>query len=248
MLKKSESIQNLTKAMAEFQKAVKQPVKNADNPYFGSKYVPLESLVKAVMETGSPLGISFMQYTQVNENGDLGLCTVVMHSSGEYMEFPPLPIRPENNRPQATGSAITYARRYSLSSIFGIASEEDDDGNEASGLTRQVDKQAKQPTKQQQKQQPKVQQMKLNDATKLIEEYWVKFEKIGVNVGEVKQFICERYNVSKIADIPISTLLQSLQAVYHAKSKRKDAEIHQQEEQTKKQIKEDEIKGEEKPW
>ena len=54
MLKKSESIQNLTKAMAEFQKAVKQPVKNADNPYFGSKYVPLESLVKAVMETGSP--------------------------------------------------------------------------------------------------------------------------------------------------------------------------------------------------
>lgn len=243
MLKKSESIQNLTKAMAEFQKAVKQPVKNADNPYFGSKYVPLESLVKAVMETGSPLGISFMQYTQVNENGDLGLCTVVMHSSGEYMEFPPLPIRPENNRPQATGSAITYARRYSLSSIFGIASEEDDDGNEASGLTRQVEQQVKQPTKQQQKQQPKAQQMKLNDATKLIEEYWVKFEKIGVNVGEVKQFICKRYNVSKIADIPISTLLQSLQAVYDAKSKRKDAEIHQEE-----QTKEDEIKGEEKPW
>lgn len=242
MLKKSESIQNLTKAMAEFQKAVKQPVKNADNPYFGSKYVPLESLVKAVMETGSPLGISFMQYTQVNENGDLGLCTVVMHSSGEYMEFPPLPIRPENNRPQATGSAITYARRYSLSSIFGIASEEDDDGNEASGLTRQ----AKQPPKQQQKQQPKAQQkqqIKQNDATKLIEEYWVKFEKIGVNVGEVKQFICKRYNVSKIADIPISTLLQSLQAVYDAKSKRKDAEIHQEE-----QTKEDEIKGEEKPW
>lgn len=235
MLKKSESIQNLTKAMAEFQKAVKQPAKDADNSYFGSKYVPLESVVKAVMETGSPLGISFMQYTQVNENGDLGLCTVVMHSSGEYMEFPPLPIRPENNRPQATGSAITYARRYSLSSIFGIASEEDDDGNEASGLTRQ----AKQPPKQQQKQQ-----IKQNDATKLIEEYWVKFEKIGVNVGEVKQFICERYNVSKIADIPISTLLQSLQAVYNVKSKRKDAEIHQQEEQTK----EDEIKGEEKTW
>ena len=234
MLKKSESIQNLTKAMAEFQKAVKQPVKNADNPYFGSKYVPLESLVKAVMETGSPLGISFMQYTQVNENGDLGLCTVVMHSSGEYMEFPPLPIRPENNRPQATGSAITYARRYSLSSIFGIASEEDDDGNEASGLTRQ----AKQQPKAQQKQQ-----IKQNDATKLIEEYWVKFEKIGVNVGEVKQFICKRYNVSKIADIPISTLLQSLQAVYNAKSKQKDAEIHQEE-----QTKEDEIKGEEKIW
>lgn len=238
MLKKSESIQNLTKAMAEFQKAVKQPVKNADNPYFGSKYVPLESLVKTVMETGSPLGISFMQYTQVNENGDLGLCTVVMHSSGEYMEFPPLPIRPENNRPQATGSAITYARRYSLSSIFGIASEEDDDGNEASGLTRQ----AKQPPKQQPKAQQK-QQIKQNDAAKLIEEYWVKFEKIGVNVGEVKQFICKRYNVSKIADIPISTLLQSLQAVYDAKSKRKDAEIHQE-----KQTKEDEIKGEEKPW
>ena len=244
MLNKSENIQNLSKAMAEFQKVVKQPAKDADNPFFRSKYVPLESVVKTVTETGSPLGISFMQYTQVNENGDLGLCTMVMHSSGEYMEFPPLPIRPESNKPQSTGSAITYARRYSLSSIFGIASEEDDDGNEASGLTRQVEQQVKQPTKQQQKQQPKAQQMKLNDATKLIEEYWVKFEKIGVNVGEVKQFICERYNVSKIADIPISTLLQSLQAVYNVKSKRKDAEIHQQEEKTK----EDEIKGEEKTW
>lgn len=238
MLKKSESIQNLSKAMAEFQKAVKQPAKDADNSYFGSKYVPLESVVKAVMETGSPLGISFMQYTQVNENGDLGLCTVVMHSSGEYMEFPPLPIRPENNRPQATGSAITYARRYSLSSIFGIASEEDDDGNEASGLTRQ----AKQPTKQQQKQQPKAQQTKQSDTTKLIEEYWVKFEKIGANVGNLKKFICEQNNVSKISDIPPFTLLQYLKACYEMKSNKKE-EIHQEE-----QIKDEQSKGVRKTW
>lgn len=233
MLKKSDSIQNLTKAMAEFQKSVKQPVKNADNPYFGSKYVPLESLVKAVMETGSPLGISFMQYTQVNENGDLGLCTVVMHSSGEYMEFPPLPIRPENNRSQAIGSAITYARRYSLSSIFGIASEEDDDGNEASGLTRQ----AKQPPKQ----QPKP-QIKQNDATKLIEEYWIKFEKIGANVGNLKKYICEQNNVSKISDIPPFKLLQYLKACYEMKSNKKE-EIHQEE-----QIKDEQSKGVQKTW
>lgn len=228
MLNKSESIQNLSKAMAEFQKVVKQPQKDADNPYFKSKYVPLESVVKTVTETGSPLGISFMQYTQVNENGDLGLCTMVMHSSGEYMEFPPLPIRPESNKPQATGSAITYARRYSLSSIFGIASEEDDDGNEASGLTRQVE-QAKQPNKQQQKQQPKVQQITQNDATKLIEEYWIKFEKIGANVGNLKKYICEQNNVSKISDIPPFKLLQYLKACYDMKSNKKDAEIHQEE-------------------
>lgn len=237
MLKKSESIQNLSKAMAEFQQVVKQPAKDADNPFFRSKYVPLESVVKTVTETGSPLGISFMQYTQVNENGDLGLCTVVMHSSGEYIEFPPLPIRPESSKPQATGSAITYARRYSLSSIFGIASEEDDDGNEASGLTRQVE----QPTKQQPKVQQK-QQMKQNDATKLIEEYWVKFEKIGTNVGKLKKYICGQNNVSKISDIPPLTLLQYLKACYEIKSNKKE-EIHQEE-----QTKEEEIKGEEKPW
>ena len=242
MLKKSDSIQNLSKAMAEFQKMVKQPQKDADNPYFKSKYVPLESVVKTVTETGSPLGISFMQYTQVNENGDLGLCTVVMHSSGEYMEFPPLPIRPESSKPQATGSAITYARRYSLSSIFGIASEEDDDGNEASGLTRQVERQAKPQVKQQQKQQPKAQQTKQDDAIKLIEEYWVKFEKIGANVGNLKKYICEQNNVSKISDIPPFTLLQYLKACYEMKSNKKE-EIHQEE-----QIEDEQSKGVQKTW
>lgn len=212
MLKKSESIQNLSKAMAEFQKVVKQPQKDADNPYFKSKYVPLESVVKTVTETGSPLGISFMQYTQVNENGDLGLCTVVMHSSGEYMEFPPLPIRPESSKPQATGSAITYARRYSLSSIFGIASEEDDDGNEASGLTRQVERQAKLQVKQPQMQ---------DDATGTIEKYWTELEKLGVDVAEVKKYLCDKHKVGKLVDIPVTQLLGDLKIIYAKKSKPK---------------------------
>ena len=55
------------------------------------------------------------------------------HESGEYMEYPPLMVKPEKNTPQGVGSAITYSRRYSLSTVFGITSDQDDDGNEASG-------------------------------------------------------------------------------------------------------------------
>ena len=152
MLKKSESIQNLSKAMAEFQKSIKQPLKDANNPFFKKPYVPLENVVEAITKTGSPLGISFMQFASSDETGSIEVATLVMHSTGEYIEFPPVRMKPESNKPQAVGSAITYAKRYALSAIFGITSDKDDDGNEATGLNKQVEKQPKQQAKQQQTQ------------------------------------------------------------------------------------------------
>ena len=67
------------------------------------------------------------------EGGTAGVITVITHSSGEYIEFDPLFLKADKATAQGMGSAITYARRYSLSSAFGIASDVDDDGNEASG-------------------------------------------------------------------------------------------------------------------
>ena len=212
MLKKSESIQNLSKAMAEFQKSIKQPLKYANNPFFKSQYVPLENVVEAITETGSPLGISFMQFASSDETGSIEVATLVMHSTGEYIEFPPVRMKPESNKPQAVGSAITYAKRYALSAIFGITSDKDDDGNEATGLNKQVEKQPKQQAKQQQTQE---------DATGKIEKYWTELEKLGVDVTEVKKYLCDKHKVGKLVDIPVSQLLGELKVIYMKKSKDK---------------------------
>ena len=212
MLKKSESIQNLSKAMAEFQKSIQQPLKDANNPFFKSQYVPLENVVEAITETGSPLGISFMQFASSDETGSIEVATLVMHSTGEYIEFPPVRMKPESNKPQAVGSAITYAKRYALSAIFGITSDKDDDGNEATGLNKQVEKQPKQQIKQQQTQ---------DDATGKIEKYWTELEKLGVDVAEVKTYLCDKHKVGKLVDIPVTQLLGELKVIYVKKSKDK---------------------------
>ena len=130
-MQKSDSIANLTKALAEFQGKVRQPMKDRDNPFFKSKFVPLENVVEVITETASPLGISFIQYPVSLENR-VGMVTVVMHESGEYIQTEPVYARPVKDDPQATGSVITYLKRYSLAAVFGITSDVDDDGNKAS--------------------------------------------------------------------------------------------------------------------
>ncbi|HEY3425810.1 MAG TPA: ERF family protein, partial [Negativicutes bacterium] len=63
---------------------------------------------------------------------DITISTILLHNSGEWMEFEPLTLKAVKADPQGAGSAITYGRRYALSSILGVAWDEDDDGNKAS--------------------------------------------------------------------------------------------------------------------
>lgn len=132
-MNKSESITELNKALANFHKEVKQPMKDANNPFFKSKYVPLENVVEAIDDVAPKHGLTYSQYPVTTESGLVGISTVLLHESGEYIEFPPATTKPDKNTPQGVGSALTYMRRYSLSAVFGITSDQDDDGNEASG-------------------------------------------------------------------------------------------------------------------
>lgn len=129
-MQKSESIAELAKALALFHSEVKQPLKDKANPFFKSKYVPLENVVEAITDIAPKHGLTFMQYP-VNQENKVGIVTILMHSSGEYIETEPIFAQPSKNDPQATGSVITYLKRYSLSAVFGITSDEDDDGNNA---------------------------------------------------------------------------------------------------------------------
>jgi len=131
VINKSESIVELAKALSLFQGEVKQPLKDKANPFFKSKYVPLENVVEAITEIAPKHGLSFIQYP-INQDNKVGVVTILMHSSGEYIQTEPIFTTPAKNDAQATGSVITYLKRYSLSAVFGITSDEDDDGNSAS--------------------------------------------------------------------------------------------------------------------
>lgn len=124
---------NLIKALTQFRNSLKQPKKDADNPFFKSKYVPLESVIETVDNAMKGTGLSYLQNITTDEIGRVGVQTILLHESGESIQSDYLYMKPEKPNAQGTGSAITYARRYALSTFLGIASETDDDGNEATG-------------------------------------------------------------------------------------------------------------------
>ena len=132
-MKKSESIVELSKALAKFQEEVKQPLKDKNNPFFKSKYVPLENVVEAITDVAPKNGLSFVQWALNDENGRVGVATMLMHESGEFIEFDAVHMKADKETAQGAGALISYLKRYSLSAVFGITSDQDDDGNSASG-------------------------------------------------------------------------------------------------------------------
>lgn len=130
-MKMSESIANIAKAMSAFQSNVKQPEKDGNNPHFKSKYVTLDGTVKAIHECAPKHGLSYTQMPVATENG-VGVVTLIMHESGEFIQMDAFVLPMDKKTAQGAGSATTYAKRYALSAAFGIVSDLDDDGNEAS--------------------------------------------------------------------------------------------------------------------
>ena len=117
-------------AFVQAQRNFAPALKKADNPYFGSKYADLAVCIEAVIDALHDNGIALIQHTDQSEKGVL-VSTVFLHESGERMETGSIFVPASQNSPQAFGSALTYARRYSLMTACGIAPE-DDDGNAAS--------------------------------------------------------------------------------------------------------------------
>lgn len=115
----------LAAAQAEMGKALKQ----SSNPHFKSKYADLSSVMDACLPALNANGIAVVQTLTETEMGSRAMVTVLIHESGEKVECP-IPLILGKNDMQGLGSAITYARRYGLMSLAGIAPE-DDDGNAA---------------------------------------------------------------------------------------------------------------------
>lgn len=129
-MQKSESIANLAKALAAFQSEIQNPKNTADNPFYSSKYAPLHEVLNIARPLLAKHGLSVLQSPSGN-GAEITISSILMHSSGEWIEPDPLVLKADKPTAQGAGSAITYGRRYSISAILGISSEDDDDGNGA---------------------------------------------------------------------------------------------------------------------
>jgi CheY-like chemotaxis protein len=120
----------IAQALAAAQSQMGNALKDSKNPHFKSSYADLSSVRDACMPALNAHGIAVIQ--PIRNDPDLGRCvtTIFLHPSGETLDCP-VPIITGKNDMQGLGSAITYARRYGLMSLAGIAPD-DDDGNAAS--------------------------------------------------------------------------------------------------------------------
>jgi len=127
-------------ALAKAQGAIRGAEKDRTNPQFRQGYATLASVWDACRAALSANGLAVVQATQVDADGHVLLRTVLGHASGSSVEAL-YPVRPTQDTPQAYGSALTYARRYSLAAIVGVAPD-DDDGEAASKTPPKADAQA----------------------------------------------------------------------------------------------------------
>lgn len=129
----SEQIGELAAALAAAQGEMTAASKDATNPHFKSRYATLASVWDAIRGPLSQHGLSVSQVLESPENGvGVAVRTMLLHTSGQWIASRYVMPIGDKLTPQAIGSAITYARRYALSAIVGIAPDDDDDGNAAS--------------------------------------------------------------------------------------------------------------------
>ena len=123
----SENITDLAKALLNVQRTVRPIAKDAENPFTKSWYASLNSVMEACRDALIENGIWLCQYpVPVEQPNSLGLVTKLTHAeSGQWqssLAVVPLP----KADPQGMGSAMTYCRRYALTAMLGMVTEDDD--------------------------------------------------------------------------------------------------------------------------
>jgi hypothetical protein len=123
-------------ALAKAQGELKHASKDGINPHFRSKYASLASVIDSYRKVLAKHGLCVIQQARPHDRGVI-VATTIGHASGEYISDEGVFVPASKNDAQGFGSALTYARRYGLSALIGIAPDDDDDGNAAVASTRQ---------------------------------------------------------------------------------------------------------------
>ncbi len=136
-MRMSEEKSNIVPALVAAQAAIGSRVaKDAKNPHFKSDYATLQQVLGQISEHLSEHGL-FLTQEVAHAEGGVTVQTTIMHKSGEWAEWAPIYMPAPKQDAQGYGSAITYARRYALMPIVGLAPA-DDDGNAAVASTPQT--------------------------------------------------------------------------------------------------------------
>lgn len=130
-----DNTSEVANALASFNLEMENIAKNAKNPFFKSSYLDLSAIANTVRPLLAKHGLSVIQYPIDDENGRISVNTVLLHKSGQKIEFPGIWVKPSKiGDVQVLGSIITYLKRYSIAAILFVAGcEEDDDGEKAVG-------------------------------------------------------------------------------------------------------------------
>ena len=124
---KSDNIDKLAEALSKAQSEIKGALASSVNPFFKSNYADLDTVIKSCFPQLTKNGLSIIQGNDVCEKGSFYVTTMLLHNSGQWIKSKlKMPITKPDA--QGVGATITYARRFSLSAMVGIA-QTDDDGN-----------------------------------------------------------------------------------------------------------------------
>ena len=216
-------ISKLAEALSKAQGQINAPLKNREVDYKDKSgrtikysYADLADVLEAVKKPFTDNGLSVTHSMKYSE-GIYGLETILMHSSGQFLtSFYPLPDPVKSViRAQEFGSALTYARRYSVSSIAGIASEEDDDGQ----LAAPVDNKPKQAAPQAQ-QRPRATQKateapkQASDVELKLNELYSLVDSVGISAEQVKGYMAMSLGfIKKSSDLTIGELDSLIQMI-----------------------------------
>lgn len=127
----SENLSNLASALSALQAEVNNPKNTAVNPFLKNKYAPLNDILTEVRPLLAKHGLSVAQLPTGADT--VGVTTMLLHKSGEWIsDSVSMTLHGEKGKSdaQVAGSIITYFRRYAISSVLGIASEDDTDANQ----------------------------------------------------------------------------------------------------------------------
>ena len=141
----SEKTDLLYKALAEFQAGIKNPKTSklvkvkSDKRQYSYRYTPLNEIIDETKELLGKQGLGLLQSvgsapSSTNVQALPFVVTRIIHSSGQWLESDPLYVPSANSTAQQVGSAISYARRYQLAGMLGIAADDDDDASGADGI------------------------------------------------------------------------------------------------------------------
>lgn len=217
-MERSENIGQLAAALAKAQKNYKPLKKESMNPYYNKKYADLAAVIEATKDSLADNELSIVQLPGA-EGEKVKIKTILMHSSGEFLaEDLPLTLPTVQDKetkelrtkddPQSVAICVTYGRRISYQAFAGIAADEDDDGNAASGKTNVQPSPKPQPKVNQTPAQPK------NDPRPA--------EKVNPNTSEKTNTATE--SVPKTDDLPTQAELKVIQTDVREWAKKVDKE------------------------